>query len=273
VPPDSEFENPESLQPLTATLALLAVFVYLTLHSWGAPKALVLQRAPIALPAAIAFAVAARLPRGVTTYGAIVGWAIALLLWLAGGWQMFIALLSVFVLTFLATRLGHARKQRLGTAERRGGRRASQVVANVGMAALLAAVAPPYWAVGAIAVLCEATADTVSSEVGQAFGGTPRLLTTFSTAPVGTDGAITVMGTLAGSVGAIVVAAIAHALHIVLLVPATIAAAAGIAGMFFDSLLGATLERRGRMDNDQVNGASTVFAALITALALWLLRF
>ena len=272
MPPDREFENPESLQPLTATLALLAVFVYLTLHSWGAPRQLVFARLELALPATLAFAVSARWLRGVTTYGAIVGWAIAFILWLAGGWQMFVALLSVFVLTFAATRLGHARKQRLGTAERRGGRRASQVVANVGAAALLAVIAPPYWAVGAVAVLCEATADTVSSEVGQAFGGTPRLLTSFSAAPVGTDGAITAVGTLVGSLGAVAIAAIAWALHIALVIPAVIAAAAGIAGMFFDSLLGATLERRGRMDNDQVNGASTVFAALATALVLWLMR-
>jgi uncharacterized protein (TIGR00297 family) len=98
------------------------------------------------------------------------------------------------------------------------------------------------------------------------------LLTTFSAASIGTDGAITVIGTLAGSVGAIVIAAMAWALHITLVVPAIIAAAAGVAGMFFDSLLGATLERRGRMDNDQVNGASTVFAALGSALILWLTR-
>lgn len=272
MPPDFEPDIPESLQPLTATLALLAVFWYLTLHSWGAPKALVLKRAELALPATIAFAAAARLLRGVTTFGAIVGGTIALLLWLAGGWQMFVLLLSVFALTFVATRAGQARKLRLGTAERRGGRRASQVVANVGVSALLAVIAPPYWFVGALAVFCEATADTVSSEVGQAFGGTPRLITSFAPTPVGTDGAITVLGTFVGSVAAAAVAAIAVGLRVVWTRHAVLAAAAGIGGMFFDSLLGATLERRGRMDNDQVNGASTVFAALATALALWLLR-
>ena len=271
MPPDLEPDIPESLQPLTATLGLLAVFSYLTLHSWGAPASLVLERAWIAVPAALAFAVAARLLRGVTTYGAIVGWAIALLLWLAGGWRMFVLLLSVFALTFVATRAGHARKLRLGAAERPGGRRALQVVANVGASALLAVIAPPYWFAGALAVFCEATADTVSSEVGQAFGGTPRMVTTFSPVPAGTDGAITVMGTLAGSIGAIAIATIAIALKVLSIRHAVLAAGAGIAGTLFDSLLGATLERRGRMDNDQVNGASTVFAALATAAALWLL--
>jgi len=272
VSPDRENENRESLQPLTATLALLAVFGVLTLRGDGPPARLVLERVLLAVPATGAFAGAARMLRGVTNSGAIAGWAIALVLWLAGGWQMFVALLSVFVITFVATRAGHARKVRLGKAERRGGRRASQVVANVGVAALLAVIAPPFWPVGALAIFCEATADTVSSEVGQAFGGTPRLITNFKAAPIGTDGAITVMGTLIGGLAAIAVAAVACFLRIAMLPYAALAAVAGCAGMFFDSLLGATLERRGRMDNDQVNGASTVFAALITAAALWLIR-
>ena len=38
-------------------------------------------------------------------------------------------------------------------------------------------------------------------------------------------------------------------------------ALAGIAGMFFDSVLGATWENSGKMGNDSVNFVSTVFAA------------
>ena len=95
------------------------------------------------------------------------------------------------------------------------------------------------------------------------------MVTNFSPAPVGTDGAISFGGTLVGTAGAIAIAAIAFGLHIASAIPTTIAATMGIAGMFFDSLLGVTLERRGRMDNDQVNGASTVFAALGTAAILW----
>jgi uncharacterized membrane protein len=35
------------------------------------------------------------------------------------------------------------------------------------------------------------------------------------------------------------------------------------AGLFFDSLLGATVERRGWLGNDLVNFCSTLFAALV----------
>ena len=45
--------------------------------------------------------------------------------------------LAVSVLAFAATRVGRAKKERLGTAERRQGRSASQVAANLGLAALV----------------------------------------------------------------------------------------------------------------------------------------
>jgi uncharacterized membrane protein len=47
-----------------------------------------------------------------------------------------------------------------------------------------------------------------------------------------------------------------------------VAFAAGVLGLFFDSLLGATLERRGWIGNDLVNFASTAFAAGISLVAL-----
>jgi len=40
---------------------------------------------------------------------------------------------------------------------------------------------------------------------------------------------------------------------------------AAVAGLFADTLLGATLERRGSLNNDSVNFISTSLAALIPA--------
>ncbi len=81
----------------------------------------------------------------------------------------------------------------------------------------------------------------------------------------GTDGAVTLLGSGAGVVAGILVAAVgAWALRLGIL-EAAIAAAAGICGLFFDSLLGATVERRGWLGNDLVNFTSTVFAAVLAA--------
>ena len=197
-------------------------------------------------------------------------------------------LILLFVLTFLATRLGKRRRQDLtGIREARKGRTASQVIANLGVAALVVPGGLFNWydpsspRVGGLisasvyilrvlilAALAEATADTVSSELGQAFGGTPYLLTTFQRAPAGTDGAVSLLGTLAGVAGAaLVTAAGVWAMHLNLR-SGLAAFAGGVAGLIFDSLLGATVERRGWLNNDLVNFSSTAFAALTTLLLL-----
>src|SRR5581483_3676955 len=122
----------------------------------------------------------------------------------SAGLRGFAALFTVFAFTWLATRIGYARKQRLGTAEARAGRNALQVLANLGTAAVCALLyihfPNPAIFVAMAAALAEATTDTVSSEIGQAMGGTPRLITTWQKVGRGTNGAITGIGTAAGAV-------------------------------------------------------------------------
>ena len=191
-------------------------------------------------------------------------------------------LVLLFVLTFAATRMGKKRKIAAGLAEGQRGRRASQVIANLGVsgvasswmgaAALLGCVRgviPDYDAplrlVGTVvlAALVEATADTVSSEVGQAFGGRPVMLTTMQRVEPGTDGAVSVLGSVAGAAAGAAVGLVGMWAVRLPLRDAMIAVVAGVAGLFFDSLLGATVERRGWLGNDLVNFASTLFAAAV----------
>jgi uncharacterized protein (TIGR00297 family) len=189
-----------------------------------------------------------------------------------------VPVIAVLALTSLATRIGRSRKERLGLAEKRQGRSASQVAANLGFAALISCEVVQSWIVNTglvsplgtgyvlvftpmLAALCEAAADTVSSEIGQALGGRPRILTTLRRVEAGTNGAISLAGTLAGAIAAGVVAgAGALTLHGGAALFA-IAWAGGVFGLFFDSLLGATLERRGWLTNDLVNFLSTASAA------------
>ena len=210
------------------------------------------------------FAVFGRAVRGVTSRGAVGGAGVCFTLIIAAGPSGFAALLVVFVLTWLATRYGYARKQSLGTAERRTGRTAAQVLANLGVASICAVL---YIFIGKdarllialIAALAEAAADTVSSEIGKAIGGVPRLITNWKRVAAGTDGAITVAGTAAGFVAAIAVSLAGVAgWHAVLT-----CVAAGVIGMMSDSFLGATVERRGLLDNNAVNFFSTAIAAMI----------
>ena len=183
-----------------------------------------------------------------------------------------VPVLLVLALTSLATRFRRGRKERMGVAEKRHGRSAAQVAANLGMAALVmdpsvqSALVDTHWLAGrrfdavfalGLAALAEAAADTLSSEIGQVLGGIPRMITTFRRVEPGTDGGMTLAGTAAGIVAAAVVAGAGSlALHggasIFLL-----SWAGGVFGLLFDSLLGATLERAGWLNNDAVNFIST----------------
>jgi uncharacterized protein (TIGR00297 family) len=180
------------------------------------------------------------------------------------------SLLALFLLTWVATRFGRSKKQQLGVAEDQHGRNAAQVSANLGVAGLGAAAAlifpHPLFAVIVVAALAEATADTLASELGEVLGGTPFLLTSLRRVPAGTDGAISLVGTLAGTCGAVLLVLVA-VLTLKLNVAQAVGAALGaIAGLFVDSLLGATAERGGWLNNDAVNFLSTLAAALIAIM-------
>lgn len=216
------------------------------------------------------FAALGRVVRGVTTSGALAGALVSFALLMGSGLGGFMTLLIVFLLTWVTTRIGYARKQSLGTAEANAGRDASQVFANLGVAALCAMfhlVLPDQRLLIAMgAALSEAAADTVSSEIGQAIGNVPRLITNWKLVPAGTDGAITVAGTLAGLGGAFVVSLTCGVTGIFEWRSFATCAGAGATGMLTDSFLGATLERRGVLRNNAVNFLSTGAAALIAFL-------
>jgi uncharacterized protein (TIGR00297 family) len=219
------------------------------------------------------FALFAWLLGGVYAAGALAGFAIAFTLYMSRGWQMFAVLFCVFVLTWAATRVGYARKRVRGLAESesKSGRSAAQVVANVGLAAFAIPIAthspelvlPATWA--AVAVLAEAAADTCSSEIGKAYGRKTVLLTTWQPVPPGTDGGVSWIGMAAALSASTLVSGSAFALGILTLRGAVWVALAGVLGTLLDSLLGATLERRGLLNNDAVNLLGTATAGTLAA--------
>jgi uncharacterized protein (TIGR00297 family) len=254
------------LLALLAAFGLAGIFV---VTRWNLP-AYSLRRWGIAFGLTSLFAVAARVTRGVDWSGALAGWAVAFVL-AATGLRLFVILLLVFAVTLAATRTGKRRKQELRTAEAPSGRTAAQVMANLGVAMLIIVLGFDSWMILALAALAEAAADTSSSEIGMAFPGRTVLLTTGRTVASGIDGGVSAVGSFAAVAAGLAIAVAALALQMVQPWHALIVVIAGMAGMLFDSLLGALFERKGYLNNDAVNLLGTAFAVGVAYLMAQLL--
>jgi uncharacterized protein (TIGR00297 family) len=176
------------------------------------------------------------------------------------------AILALFVIGgSLLTRLGYGSKQRSGTAQEHGGRRgARNALANCAVAtfcAILAATGSEHSIAAFVASLGAAFADTAESEIGQLFSRTPRLITTLQRVQPGTDGAISLPGTLAGVGAAGLTATLGLALGMLETPPSAILVAiAAFLGTIVDSLIGSLSPRAG---NELTNVLCTLVAALL----------
>jgi uncharacterized protein (TIGR00297 family) len=203
--------------------------------------------------------------------GALGGFVVGAAIYACLGPQGF-AVLALFVVGgSLLTRLGYGRKRRAGTAEAGGGRRgARNALANcavaVACALLYALTSSEALAAAFVASLGAAFADTAESELGQLYGRTPRLITTLGEVPPGTDGAVSLPGTLAGIAAAALTAALGFTLGLVDTPGfALLVALAAFLGTVADSLVGALAPRLG---NEPTNVLCTLVAAvLVLALA------
>ena len=220
----------------------------------------------IALLITAAFAALAYAFGMVSRGGALGGMVVGTLIYASLGPRGF-AILALFVVGgSLLTRLGYRSKQRAGTAQESGGRRgAKNAFANCAVPVLCAALAAltgsPSFTAAFAASLGAAFADTAESEVGQIYGRAPRLITTLRKVPPGTDGAVSLPGTLAGITAATVTAALGLALGL-LGDPGTmlLVALAAFLGTVADSLIGA---RYPSIGNEATNLVCTLVAAAL----------
>jgi uncharacterized protein (TIGR00297 family) len=213
------------------------------------------------------------------------GWILGSILILFGGWPLYVALLLFFVIGTGATKLGYRSKAEEGLAQEEGGRRGFRhAFANVGVATILAILLSMMqsWDLllfAAIASLATAAADTTGSEIGQLFGRRAFLPLSFKPVPRGTEGAVSVEGTVASLVASFTVALVSvivarrsdlayPSLHGVslghILGPVVIIGLAGFAAAYIESIVGAWNRKRERgVPNDALNFFNTLTGALI----------
>jgi len=207
--------------------------------------------------------------------GMLTGVLLGLLTIVLGDYAWFAMLIAFFGIGGLSSKFRYDEKRDRGIAEaNEGARGTGNVLANslAALAALLAGAASPnlglpralflFAFAGAVAA---ALADTLSSEIGGLYDR-PRLITSFEVVDPGEDGAVTWQGTVAGVVGAAIVAGIGGGLvETIGPTGAAAIAVAGVGGMFVDSLLGATLEGR-LVGNQGVNFLATATAGIVGGL-------
>jgi uncharacterized protein (TIGR00297 family) len=227
-------------------------------------------------------AIAGWLLRSVDISGAVGGWILGAIIIVGGGPALYVALLTFFIIGTATTKLGYARKAKEGLAQEKGGRRgAAHAFANVGVAAICAiacwrglGLVPLFMGVAALAT---AAADTAGSEIGQLLGRHTFLPLSFRRVQRGTEGAISIEGTLAGIVAAFAVgfAAVAMAVHhirpgftgtVVIDRFHTVAVltACGVLGSYLESILGGINRKAGSpVPNGVMNFLNTTIGALL----------
>lgn len=147
------------------------------------------------------------------------------MLWTALGWREWTVCVVYLFLGQLVTKVGFAEKEALGIAEGRGGRRGPENVWGSALTGTMCAAAAaqavktgvPFlglasnvWILGYVASLATKLADTFASEIGKAYGKTTFLITTLKAVPAGTEGAVSLEGTLASVVGGLLLSVYAY---------------------------------------------------------------
>lgn len=225
----------------------------------------------IAIATAIVLAYLALVIGVASVTGMAAGVLMVLLTIVFGGLVWVSMLVAFFGIGGLATKFRYSEKHLRGVAEaNRGVRGTGNVLGNtiVALVAVLgyaAVTGDPtlelFFAFAFAGSIATALSDTLSSEIGGLYDE-PVMITTFDRVAPGTDGAVSLVGTVAGIVGAGIVAGVFVVLGPVAVVGGVVVTVAGTLGMLVDSVLGASLEGR-LMGNHGVNASATFAGAVI----------
>ena len=201
--------------------------------------------------------------------GSVVMIVMGIIIIFSAGANWLLLIVLFLVMSLLATKFSKKYKQSLGEFE--GRRTSKNVISNGVVACFMAAFGGYYlpFVGGFIGAIATATSDTLASEIG-VLDPHPRLITTLQKVDPGTNGAVSVLGTAVGIVGAAVIGIAAYLLGIMPnpLLAIGVAIISGTVGCFMDSILGAVFENRHLITNEHVNLIATIVGALAGILLL-----
>ncbi|BDI17158.1 TIGR00297 family protein [Nostoc cf. commune SO-36] len=225
-----------------------------------------------------------------TPAGLFHAWFLAILIWVTLGWQGYAVVMFYFLVGSGVTRIGMAQKEAEGIAEKRSGARGPENVWGSALTGALCAlgvgminsgffVPSPQSLVpnpqsllllGYVASFSTKLADTTASEVGKAYGKSTFLITTLQPVPRGTEGAVSLEGTLAGIVASVAIAFVGWGVGLIDLLGVAWCVLAAFIATNLESVIGATLQSKyAWLTNEVVNIFNTLIGAIASVLLAW----
>jgi uncharacterized protein (TIGR00297 family) len=215
-----------------------------------------------------------------TPAGAINAWGLGVVVWGTLGWRGYGVVMFYFLVGSAVTRIGMAQKEAAGIAEKRGGARGPEnvwgsaftaMVCAIGVAAIKLGWLNPGWEslliLGYVASFATKLSDTTASEVGKAYGKSTFLITTLKPVPRGTEGAISLEGTIAGIIGGILISLVAYSLGMITFTGVITCTIAAFVATNIESVIGATLQSDlDWLSNELVNVINTIVGAMVAIL-------
>ena len=225
-----------------------------------------------------------------TPAGQLHGWLLGVIIWGSLGWQGYTVVMFYFLVGSGVTRIGKAQKEAEGIAEKRSGARGPENVWGSALTATLCAVAVlalsifpdtgkmpvpqdailpvsqdviSFLLLGYAASFGTKLSDTCASEIGKAYGKHTFLITTLQPVPRGTEGAVSLEGTIAGIVGSILIALVSWAVGVIDLTGIVFCVVAAFIATNIESVIGATVQSKFEwLTNEVVNFFNTLIGAI-----------
>ena len=224
-------------------------------------------------------------PKKLLTPGGIVhAWILGVLIWGSLGWPGYAVVVFYFLVGSGVTRIGMAEKQAAGIAESREGARGPENVWGSALTAAICAVGvwvmgllypnnlpienlPFLLMLGYVASFSTKLSDTCASEVGKAYGKRTFLITNLQPVPRGTEGAVSLEGTLAGVVASFAIAFLGWTVGLINLTGIVFCVIAAFIATNLESIIGATMQSQFEwLTNEIVNIINTLIGAIAAIL-------
>jgi len=212
-----------------------------------------------------------------TIAGLFHAWLLGIIIWTTLSWQGYVIVTFYFLVGSGLTRVGMAEKVAAGIAEKRSGARGPENVWGSALIAALCALGAwfipsfrPFLWLGYVASFSTKLADTTASEIGKAYGKRTFLITTLQPVARGTEGAVSLEGTLAGVVASLAIACLGWGVNLIDPWGVMLCVISAFIATNLESVIGATFQSKYTwLTNEVVNIFNTLIGAIVAMSLAW----